>query len=917
MGDSNLGRLWRHLSRVLRGEVRITAKARDAILVLLAVARDALRSSGMDASVLDDRMGAWREALRTGVLPAIEDVFTAAWQVSARGVDVDPGPYAARHLESVWNRLVGVSDEVFDAMRLTLQEGREAGEGIPELAARVDTLLADHQRWTNRATVIARTEVIAANNAGSYASGEAVAKVLGHDRGVVAKQWLATGDTRTRETHREANGQTVMGLDTPFQVGESMLQYAADPNGAAAEVIQCRCAVLYLMPGDPGYPTALTAAGGTAMADMSDDAPGPDQGNTSTVVVALPAADDPVQGIGPEQKHATLLWFGEVDDATADAIRAAVAEAQDTDQWPTLTVPVKGVGELGDDDPPASVVLLAPDDGDTSLEGIRSTLIGTHYDTVREAWEGQRQWPTFTPHVTLGYGPDVTDDDKTTAAELTAITFDRLAVWQGDRQDEYPLTGATTEETPMPDTEAVTAAAGDPMPVVTPMAAGDPMPALTDTADLDDRFHGVMVIEDQQTGDGRGFVAGSLEWGTLPMPVGWQPADAPGHDDAIIVGRFDTIERVGNEITYTGTWDLEGMGWETRRLVAGQFLRGLSVDVDDAEAVVVDAATGEETDPFMAMMGEGDTLLLAVTRGRIRSATLCRVPAFEGTWIANGLPEAPAAETAPMTEDEVAASVAALTAAATRQQAPDATVFADPGFSVGDPRLVRQPDGSYGCPFTVTASGEVYGHLALWGTCHIAYDGACVTPPYSNTNYAYFRTGQTLCADGTGVPVGQITMGTGHADTRLLARPALEHYDNTGTVVADITTGEDQFGIWVAGQVRPSLTEDKVAELRASRLSGDWRRLAGNLELVAALAVNVGGFPIARVAAGLDGGDQLSLVAAGVVAPAPVAVAPLDPEVFAVQVLASMARRQKFQAAAARVRTRRVAAAAARVRGGQ
>jgi hypothetical protein len=61
-----------------------------------------------------------------------------------------------------------------------------------------------------------------------------------------------------------------------------------------------------------------------------------------------------------------------------------------------------------------------------------------------------------------------------------------------------------------------------------------------------------------------------------------------------------------------------------------------------------------------------------------------------------------------------------------------------------------------------------------------------------------------------------------------------------------------------------------VRLLRGSTLSGDWRGVDGNLELIALLAVNVPGFPVPRtralVASGDDGERELlALTAAGVV----------------------------------------------------
>ncbi len=176
----------------------------------------------------------------------------------------------------------------------------------------------------------------------------------------------------------------------------------------------------------------------------------------------------------------------------------------------------------------------------------------------------------------------------------------------------------------------------------------------------------------------------------------------------------------------------------------------------------------------------------------------------------------------------------------------------------------QNPELSGPTALTVTDEGRVFGHLAQWGVCHIGFDGVCVDPPKSATDYAYFLTGE-VDTDAGPVPVGNITIDGPHAPLGMKARPAMAHYDNTCTVVADVTCGEDDHGIWVAGWVRPGTPEDKVYALKASGgLSGDWRTVNGHpKELIAALAVNSGGFPVPRV--GVENGTQVSLVAAGCV----------------------------------------------------
>lgn len=181
-----------------------------------------------------------------------------------------------------------------------------------------------------------------------------------------------------------------------------------------------------------------------------------------------------------------------------------------------------------------------------------------------------------------------------------------------------------------------------------------------------------------------------------------------------------------------------------------------------------------------------------------------------------------------------------------------------------DPHL----DGPTG--ITVTEEGRTYGHLALWDTCHIASGpGQCTTAPHSQTDYAYFHTGAILTDDNQELAVGHLTLGTGHAAPDKTVRGTMAHYDNTGLAVADVRAGEDEYGVWVAGAVRPHVSPEDIRTLRSSPLSGDWRRVQGNLELVAALAVNVPGFPVPRTKGATRNKQMYSLVAAGVIPPAP------------------------------------------------
>ena len=407
-----------------------------------------------------------------------------------------------------------------------------------------------------------------------------------------------------------------------------------------------------------------------------------------------------------------------------------------------------------------------------------------------------------------------------------------------------------------------------------------PEPAPTDTAP-DGRWEGVIAREGEMTGDGRLIEDGALRWDDLPIPLRVAFKDVGGHDGAEVCGRIETVERRDNgDIYATGTFDLgSAAGTEAFRQVTEQMSNGVSIDTDDvtfrimAKADMPEAAEtapsddDAEPDPDgrvkVAAMSSSDELMV-VESARLRAATLVAVPAFATARVyaagqAPSAPETPERDENADSEEKMARSADAdplsrdaLTAAAIPTAPPEAW-FKDPQLT-GPTALV------------VEDSGRVYGHIAVWGTCHIGQVGKCVEPPTSPSNYAYFRTGALRTAEGTSVAVGHLTMGTGHAGPRDSANAAAEHYDNTGTVFSDVAAGEDAHGIWVAGALRPGITAEQVRVARSAPISGDWRMIRGSLELVGALAVNVPGFPVPRPRGLLASGEVRSLQASGVVA---------------------------------------------------
>jgi len=187
--------------------------------------------------------------------------------------------------------------------------------------------------------------------------------------------------------------------------------------------------------------------------------------------------------------------------------------------------------------------------------------------------------------------------------------------------------------------------------------------------------------------------------------------------------------------------------------------------------------------------------------------------------------------------------------------------YSSSGFPVSPPKAwFQDPKLTRKTRLTVTEDGHVFGHLAAWNECHRDVTmRECVLAPKSQQGYAPFHLGSVVTAEGEELAVGKIVMDTRHANINLGYTAAALHYDNTGDEIAVIRCGEDEHGIWFSGAIVPEATPHKVAKLRRSPLSGDWRRERGSLELTAALAVNAPAFPVYSI----EDNEQMSLTAAG------------------------------------------------------
>lgn len=396
-------------------------------------------------------------------------------------------------------------------------------------------------------------------------------------------------------------------------------------------------------------------------------------------------------------------------------------------------------------------------------------------------------------------------------------------------------------------------------------------------------WEGVLVVEDQVTGDGREFSGGALTWADPIEPgevlLRWNKEDSHGGETrtkAVTVGRIDSIWRDGNKIMGKGVFDLGSEdGAEAHRRVQDKFLRGVSIDADsignaDVEFVWPESAgaDGEDVDPLAMLFAQPDKVIYH--GGRIRAATLCDIPAFAEAYIALVDDSGAVVAGGSPSVEEQGRRQSEITMARVKNQALNsgdrlgATMVAHGGTQWRPPaEWFENPQLSQPTTIHVTDDGRVFGHAAQWGACHIGFMDVCTQPPRED-DFPYFATGELVTEGGKIVTVGQITVTANHADLYVAAGPAKEHYENTGNAIADVSVGADRIGIWVAGAIRPNADPMLVHELRASgEVSGDWRRIGGQHRLVGLLGVNVGGFVVPRMKARVAGGQVQALVAAG------------------------------------------------------
>lgn len=355
--------------------------------------------------------------------------------------------------------------------------------------------------------------------------------------------------------------------------------------------------------------------------------------------------------------------------------------------------------------------------------------------------------------------------------------------------------------------------------------------------------------------DGR-VIVDSVGWRSQ-VPIMFSDSEQ-AHTDARHVGnavdislqQFDGVMwAVGRPV-----WDSDELAVEAHRLIVESRFNGVSVHLGAGRfAEVCPTSSGGYTEikfpeDYVPVEVDGEVVMLEAPcetplfgafEAEIAAVTIVAVPAFADARIeVEGAPEEPVEEAAPVVS--VAASAAGMPVNLDR---PPAAWFADQNL-----------DGP--TPLTVTDEGQVFGHLAVWDTCHTGFQGRCIRPKPGQTDYALYLTARVIDEDGNRIPVGPLVVDDGHASPAWSIERIVSYYADTRLAAAYVTVGEDTHGPWVAGAVAERATSRQIEVLRRHALSGDWRKVNGKFSLMAVVSVNAPGYPVPEVlvAAGVDVG---------------------------------------------------------------
>lgn len=262
-----------------------------------------------DAALIADAKkrtaAAHKAAVKAVVAPVVSDIGVA-YDVS--------NPLISGLLEGLGVRAQDLGDAIRAQVADAVLAGYQGGLSVPDTAAKIRE--AADEISPVRAAMLARTDLVGLANGASVAAARLVNGESDSGEPLVGyKQWLATADERTRETHGDADGQVVP-IDQPFDVGSEQADFPGSPDLSDEEAANCRCTVVFLEAAEALAESGdlqLAASGASptdAVRSRGHMAESPDDTLTADVTITV-GEEQAAAGTAPVSWQAVLCVEGE------------------------------------------------------------------------------------------------------------------------------------------------------------------------------------------------------------------------------------------------------------------------------------------------------------------------------------------------------------------------------------------------------------------------------------------------------------------------------------------------------------------------------------------------------------------------------------------------------------------------------
>lgn len=596
----------------------------------------------------------------------------------------------SRILSQATNRTTNVPQDVWHRMASRLQDSYNKGEGVRPAAARIEEMVRGVNRnsergerlvrraadpdpkvarpaqakldgWSrSRARTIARTEIVSASNATNLAVIEAE-QVATH------KEWLATTDDRTRDTHIAINGER-RPINETFSNG---LKYPGDGNGAPAEVINCRCTFLAITPTGQGdgdvdsapiiaaaFPVANPipadwftpdfAAEGIEVGERNADGYRPIVGRAYYDEQCLLHGSQDRTCVKPKDFAAAdnFDWFhsltGYAAEVDGEVVKPGPMILKHT---PELRDPSKAKEIADDPERVVAVVRIVRDEYGAVYAGAILPHVDDETVALMPASQISPEWWPVRPEshhrlaclslVSRGALPQ-TPEAIRAAADTDEPIFGLTCGCQEDDMEhpDIPAVDKLDPETveALTDTRDMLDAF-----LATETVTSDPRIAAAATDEYV-AWEAVLIQEGIPTADGRLIEHNALTWRETPLPLNINH----GNDVSDVVGRIDAIWRDSDTIRARGVFDESEAGREAARLVRDEFVTGVSVELGNIDAT-------DHMDEGIEVEDDGvhitDAVRLSIHTAKILAVGLVQVPAADEGQIEAVIEPDPAPET--------------------------------------------------------------------------------------------------------------------------------------------------------------------------------------------------------------------------------------------------------------------------------